>query len=114
LTDIPEFDEFHCIYFGFASIFQLQQTVCQNCRELSLEAFSEKCLNKNQRHFINLPRIFFLALCQTASRTFPGTLPKLPQKTFPAFCHNCLQKLFLHFNKTASKNYTGTFENASV
>jgi hypothetical protein len=32
----------------------------------------------------------FLALCQTASKTFPGTLPKLPSKTFPALQQNCL------------------------
>jgi hypothetical protein len=68
----------------------------------------------NRRHFINLPPKKFLALCQTASKTIPGTLPKLPQKTFPASCHNCLQKLPLHFNKTASKNYANTFKNAFV
>jgi hypothetical protein len=78
-----------------------------------LEAFPKKCLNINQRHFINLP-----------PKSFPA-LAKLSPKAFPALCQNCLQKLFQHLPKllpetflallkNASKNYAGICQTASV
>jgi hypothetical protein len=43
---------------------------------------------------MNLPQKKILALCQTAAKNFPGTLPKMPFKTISALCQNGLQRLW--------------------
>jgi hypothetical protein len=61
------------------------QALCQNCQEITLEAFPEKCLNLKSKAFH-----------ESASEKIPGTLP------------NCFQKLSWHFAKNAFKNYSST------